>query len=314
MAQQLLFMILGWQTSDEKGGFNVVSRILGVQIDLAEAHLGVAAVHNVESRVRELVATIDEILGRGSLSMVEMRALRGRLVFAESQIFGRLAGAHMIQLSRFEGVMGDAPLDDSFRDSLTFLRDRVLSGEPRKILADVGRVYHLYTDASFEGGAGGLGGILFDENGAMLSFFSESMSPDDVSLLNPHEKKGLIFELETLATAIGVTQLLPQMAVRPCDRVVIFLDNEASLARLVSGVGSLTFDNALFGAILQWEFDVRAVCWYERVASHSNVADEPSRGKCDHLEPSLRINVDPTSFLRDLLSNSGTGYDRGAST
>lgn len=93
----------------------------------------------------------------------------------------------MKQLSRFEGVMGDAPLDDSLRDSLTFLRDRVLYGESRKILADVGRVYHLHTDASFEGGAGGFGGILFDGNGAMLSFFFESMSPDDVSLLNPHE-------------------------------------------------------------------------------------------------------------------------------
>jgi hypothetical protein len=96
LAQQLLFMLLGWRTSDEKeGGFNAMSRILGVQIDLAEAHLGVAVVHNVESRVRELVSTIDEILGRGTLTMAEMRTLRGRLVFAESQIFGRLAGVLM---------------------------------------------------------------------------------------------------------------------------------------------------------------------------------------------------------------------------
>ena len=58
------------------------------------------------------------------------------------------------------------------------------------------------------------------------------------------------------------------MAVKPCDdRVVTFLDNESSLARLVSGAGSLTPDGVLFDAILQWEFDVRAVCWYERVAS-----------------------------------------------
>lgn len=68
------------------------------------------------------------------------------------------------------------------------------------------------------------------------------------------------------------------MAVRPCDRVVTFLDNESSLARPLSGSGSLTPDNVLLGALLQWEFDVRAVCWYERVASHSNVADA-SQGK-----------------------------------
>ena len=86
LAQQLLFSLLGWQTSDEKeSGFNRISRILGVQIDLSEAHLGVAVISNVESRVKELASTIDDILARGSLTTAEMRVLRGRLVFAESQ-------------------------------------------------------------------------------------------------------------------------------------------------------------------------------------------------------------------------------------
>lgn len=147
---------------------------------------------------RDLATTIDDILGRGSLSMV------GRLVFAEAQIFGRLAGAHMRRFSHFEGVVGDAPLDDSLRNSLIFLRDRVLTGEPCQILADVGRMCHLYTDASFEDGAGGLGGVLSDGAGTMLSFFSETMTAAEVTLLNPREKKGLIFELEALASAIGV--------------------------------------------------------------------------------------------------------------
>ena len=92
MAQQLLFMVLGWQTSDEKeGGFNSTSRIIGVKIDVADAHMGAATISNVESRVRELVATIDEILARGTISTAEMMVLRGRLVL----IYGRLAGSHM---------------------------------------------------------------------------------------------------------------------------------------------------------------------------------------------------------------------------
>ena len=208
MAQQLLFMILGWETSDEKeGGFNHISRILGVQINLADAHLGAAVISNVESRVRELVCAIDGILTKGSLTTAEMRVLRGRLVFAEAQIFGRLTGIHMKQLSRFENLVGDAPVDNELKRSLIFLRDRVLCGEPRKLLSAVGRVYHLYTDACYEDGSGGLGGVLFDENGQMLSFFSETLSPEWVKLINPTGKKGMIFELETLATALGVTQL-----------------------------------------------------------------------------------------------------------
>eukprot|EP00435_Cladocopium_sp_Y103_P014075 s1805_g3.t1 len=66
LAQRLLFMITGWQTSDEKeGGFSSVSRILGVQIDLADSHLGTAVICNVKSRVEELSATIDAILKKG---------------------------------------------------------------------------------------------------------------------------------------------------------------------------------------------------------------------------------------------------------
>ena len=82
LTQQLLFMITGWQTSDEKeGGFNSVSRIVGVQIDLGDLHLGAVTISNVASRVKELTATIDEVLLRGKMSASEMRTLRGRLVF-----------------------------------------------------------------------------------------------------------------------------------------------------------------------------------------------------------------------------------------
>ena len=193
-------------------------------------------------------------------------------------------------------------MDDDVRKSLIFLRDRVLHGEPRRLLSEVGRTFHLYTDACYEDGKGSLGGVLFDETGSMLSYFSEVASPEVVAMLNPSGKKGMIFELETLATALAVGSLLPGAAVRPCDRIVIFLDNESSLARLVSGSGSLTPDGILFDAILRWEFDVKAVCWYERVASHSNVADDPSRGVCGHFDSSLRINVDPMHFLREITS------------
>ena len=210
MAQQLLFMILNWKTSDEKeGGFSHLARILGVQIDMADSRLGAAVVSNVESRVRELVSSIDSVLSRGTLSSAEIKVLRGRLVFAEAQIFGRLTGVHMKQLSRFENLVGGTQLDDEVRRNLLFMRDRVLNAEPRKLLADVGYVYHLYTDACFEAGSGGLGGVLFDGSGNMLSFFSEKMSDAAMELVNPLKKKGVIFELETLATAIGVTHLMP---------------------------------------------------------------------------------------------------------
>ena len=52
-----------------------------------------------------------------------------------------------------------------------------------------GDVYHLYTDACFEKGLGVLGGVLFDQHGKMLSFFSESVNSDQVTKLNPLGKE-----------------------------------------------------------------------------------------------------------------------------
>ena len=112
MTTDLVFELLGWEISSEKGAaFASISKILGVQIDLGSSELGILEVSNVPSRVKEIVSTIDKILSCQTLSTAEMRSLRGRLVFAEAQIFGRLAGVHLRKLSRWEHVTGRSTLD-----------------------------------------------------------------------------------------------------------------------------------------------------------------------------------------------------------
>ena len=91
-----------------------------------------------------------------------MRILRGRLVFAEAQIYGRLSGLHMQNLSRWEHAVGDTLLDDDLRRSLEFVRDGVVKGGPRMVDSAMGEVFYLYTDACYENCFGGLGGVLFD--------------------------------------------------------------------------------------------------------------------------------------------------------
>ena len=254
LTQQAFFKLVGWEVSSEKEAqFGAIARILGVQIDLSESLLGSFTVCNVESRVKELVNTIDDILNRRTLSAAEMRVLRGRLVFAEAQIFGRLAGIHMQQLSRWEHAVGESRVDNDLCASLTFLRDRIVLGGPRQVLADMGRVLHLYTDACFENGTGGLGGVLVDQHGTILSFFSSVVDTKQVSMLNPLKKETIIFELEALAVLVGTTCLLPSEGVRSNNRIVIFVDNGAVLSRLVSGKGGGEIDNRIFQSVLNWE-------------------------------------------------------------
>ena len=142
VAQKLFFQLVGWEVSREKeADFNCIAKILGVQIDLAESNVGILTVCNVETRVKDLVAAIDHILSKGTMSSSEMRILRGRLVFAEAQIYGRLTGIHMQQLSRWEHTIGETKLDTDLISSLVFLRDHIILGGPRHVMSGIGRVF-----------------------------------------------------------------------------------------------------------------------------------------------------------------------------
>ena len=111
MAQQLFFKLVGWEVSAEKeANFDAIARILGVQINLNESMMGIFTICNVETRIKDLVNSINLILEKKTLSAAEMRVLRGRLNFAEAQIYGHLTGIHMQQLSRWEHIVGDAPI------------------------------------------------------------------------------------------------------------------------------------------------------------------------------------------------------------
>ena len=78
LAQQVLFQLVGCEVSTEKGaGFRAVARILGVQIELSESHLGAFTVCNVDARIKELVSTIDDTLSKRTLSTADMRVLTG---------------------------------------------------------------------------------------------------------------------------------------------------------------------------------------------------------------------------------------------
>ena len=148
----------------------------------------------------------------------------------------------------------------------------------------------------------------------MLSFFSEKVNVETVNLLNPDKKQNLIFELEALAVLMGVSGLLDPLAVQPNDRLVIFIDNNSVLARLVSGSVGTGLDHLIFEGILMWELTVCAVTWFERVASHANVADDPSRGVCSHFDVKCKIDIDPDLLSEILLPEVAPVTKRGAST
>ena len=94
------FSLLGWETSEEKGGtFESSAKALGVIFDLADSRLLKVRVCNSPNRCREIGDLIDKILKSDRTNKSELEVLRGRLIFMESQIFGRVAHAALRVIS-----------------------------------------------------------------------------------------------------------------------------------------------------------------------------------------------------------------------
>ena len=95
-----LFSALGWSTSTEKNSdFSSLARALGVVINLSDTHLLRVSVSNSEHRGKDIGDMIDGMLAKKYFRKSDMESLRGRLVFAEGQLFGRVAQRSLRELS-----------------------------------------------------------------------------------------------------------------------------------------------------------------------------------------------------------------------
>ena len=292
-----LFNLLGWGVSEEKdAGFLSVARVLGVCIDLSEANIMILKLYNTESRKAEIKSSIDEILKRGSLKKGELLSLRGRLVFAENQVFGKTCNVAMRVLSKYADGHSTGPVQDDLCDALSMLRDRIVSAEPYKIFGKSRSVAHVYADACFEPGPkAGLGGVLVDSNGKCISCFGIWLPEDVVNMLNPLEHETVIAELEALATLLSLHLFESYLVDKD---VVVFTDNNAVLSALISGRSTNEVVRLVVNKTFMWEDRLGLLLWHERVPSASNVADGPSRGL---FEGDLG-EVLPETFVKETLS------------
>ncbi|CAE7689738.1 unnamed protein product [Symbiodinium necroappetens] len=292
LIQESFYALLGWETASEKDcEFGFVTRALGVQIDLSDCHFGLVKVSNTLSRRRELEITINDILASSSVSGSVLTSLRGRLLFCDNQIFGRMASLQLRILSSYCERRGQVRLNDPLKKALSFLRDHVALGPERIVHCSFRNCFHVYSDASYEPSGGGVGALAYNSQGLLLSWFGEELSQDVMTIINPEEKCTLIYELETYAAVMSLVRL--GRLWRDAD-VILFLDNEASLATLINGRSDSLFVQRLLNTLFEWECESRCNVWFERVPSASNPADDPSR-LVFPMQPGLRARLDAKS-------------------
>ena len=281
-----LFKLTGWLFAEDGRKcvpFDTCCDALGVSFDLTQsAHL-CASVKNTESRVSELVADLKLIIDQKILGAKQAQRIRGRMQFADSQLFGRTSRRCLAVLSDFAVGLRQklSPKDIFFLD---LFMNFLLNGTPRLLLpGDQGNVL-IFTDACYERDARewicGIGGVLIDPLQNHRRFFSLELSEALRACLGEKHKKQIIFEAETLAAVAAVLLWKQSLGNRRC---IIFVDNEGTKFSMLKARSDNCIVDKFVEQFAIYESTSQVFTWIDRVASKSNIADKPSRGDIGEL-------------------------------
>jgi len=302
----LFFCILGWRYAtdgDKAQEFSTSFRALGIVICLKNFDKGFVEFSNADKRSRELVETISFFLQKSSMNIGEAQRLRGRMQFADSQVFGRL-GRLCLKAVTTHAYSGLGPkLKPECISALRRFSQFLLRSEPRRIQGCSSRPWFIFTDACFDvsnsGWPCGLGGVVVDPHGNPFQFFSTSLSASQMSVLGVEKKVTIIFEAELLAVVIAVS-LWSSMFY--CSPIVIFVDNNTARDVNISGSARSRTAEALLECLLSAESKSMCFPWYSRVPSPSNPSDAPSRGNVEPLKKARVQQVAVNDWVENILA------------
>jgi ribonuclease HI len=274
-----LFRILGWRLSQDKLiAYDTICKVLGVKFDFTQSGAGLVHVFNTEDRVSELCEQLAEVLQAERLRRGDGERLRGRLLFAAGQLFGRGVRNQVRVLSKHL-QSGRINLSPETAYALLSMKHHLANNVPRAIVGSLSDHIHIYVDASFSDGSySGLGGAVYDSRGKPKFFFSEEVSPSLLSDIRDADQITVIQELEMLALLVAVSLWCP---VFRSHRVVAFSDSEAVRGSFLKTWSLNESSNHLLAQIFRVEESSLCQIWLERVPSQSNPVDSLSREKTD---------------------------------
>ena len=275
--------------------FDGCFRTLGLLVNLLGIPKGVALVGHTEERRTELAEALHAVIESGELSRKEAERLRGRLIWFESFVWGRSANMAVRELGRAcSDSRGRCRVQGKLKDALSVILDRVRSGRPVEVTGAVCCTWLVFTDGACEGDTadkrGSIGGVLLDQHGSKVSFFSERVPAEMMSELQ-QSSANPIYELEILPLLVSLRLWGKQLA---GSAVVFYLDNEAARSGFIRGTGATEFSDDWIKSFCVLEEDFGLRPWFGRVPTASNIADDPSREETEGLvaEGCSRIRVD----------------------
>ena len=180
--------------------------------DLSRTGEGLLTIGNTEKRKTELKEAVASHLAADSLSPESSESLRSRLLFAESQIYGRGAKLALRAISgpALSGTLCK-PLSDDVRFGLQWMMERVVTAPPREISSRPSETLLLFIDGACEpvaseasGMVTSIGAVLLDSSGRGLNFFGMKVPEDITSIWANGSRTNLVFEAEVLPYALAL--------------------------------------------------------------------------------------------------------------
>lgn len=138
-----LFKLTGWafaESGKKCNPFGKCCEALGVLINLEQSTEGVACIMNTKRRIDELLADLRVLSPDKQLTRIDAQRLRGRMQFAESQLFGR-AGRRCIRA--LAGIADGFSRFLSLREVqfVNMFCDMLESGPPRNLTSKTANVF-----------------------------------------------------------------------------------------------------------------------------------------------------------------------------
>ena len=302
-AATMLFDLTGWVYAREGSKNTVFAKEvagLGIQILLSEMSLGRACLANTPARKEEILSELRTILSEGRLTSAKALQLHGRMHFAMAQLYGRSGKVAVKQLIKHAYDSTGVTLKATLRDALSELVWHMETGSPRELTRGSSETFLVFTDASQAGemddSSLGVGGVVLDNSGNYVAFFSERVPDFVLAGLGWRRDKRIIFGCEMLAVTLAFWIWKAHLSQKQC---VIYVDNEGVKFALIKGSSAAEYTGDLLSFTCFLESDAACLAWYARVPTSSNISDAPSRGDTSFVDGMgcKRVAVDWEAFL-----------------
>ena len=284
--------LLGWDHAqvgvkaiDFASDFNA----LGISVNLKQLHRGSFVLANKAGRVERICGMLKSVMDDGCITKNRASEIQGHLNFAAGFLTSR---ALQFLVASF-GRLAEIP-KVLVRNDLQLLCELTIalitSLAPRNFCAGATRNSLLiFTDGAWESQKASAGAVVFDPDNGKLSVFEIKVPDALVDLWLSDTGEQIISQIEMFAALCTRCKFSDRLFNR---MGIAWIDNESAKYSCIKGTSTSFSMQALCRVMQQLEIERPSTMWYERVASHSNPGDLPSRQQVEQASALFNATVE----------------------